>query len=213
MSRSCQSAWFSIATAAYPRKSRAKPAMRSLFTGFRFWGMAELPAWPARNGSRSSSISLCCRLRISVAKRSSVPPVIAMAATSAACRSRWTTCVLTGSTRSSSAVSASRSIWGLIWLYVPTGPEIFPVATSSAARARRSRSRAASKAQPASFAPSVIGSACMEWVRPAITVSRSSRARRMMTAMSASSSTRMRSLAARSCRASAVSMTSLLVKP
>ena len=213
MSRSCQSAWFSAAAAAYPRKMRASPAMRSLFTGLRFCGMAELPAWPLRNGSRTSSISVCCRLRISVANRSSVPPVIAIAATSAACRSRCTICVLTGSTRRPSAESTSRSIAGSIWLYVPTGPEIFPVAISSAAVASRVRLRAASNAQPASLAPNVIGSACTECVRPAITVSRSSRARRMITRMSASSSARIRSVAARSWRARAVSITSLLVRP
>ena len=37
------------------------------------------PFWPARNGSMSSPISVCWRLRISVAKRSSEPPVIAIA--------------------------------------------------------------------------------------------------------------------------------------
>ena len=43
------------------------------------WGIAELPFCPARNGSISSPISVCWRFRTSVAKRSSEPPVIAIA--------------------------------------------------------------------------------------------------------------------------------------
>ena len=73
------------------------PAIRSHRIGLRLWGIAELPFWPARNGSISSPISVCCRLRISVAKRSSEPPVTAIAARSAAWRSRWTICVEIGS--------------------------------------------------------------------------------------------------------------------
>ncbi len=40
----------------------------------RLWGIADEPFWPARNGSWSSPISVCWRLRTSVAKRSSEPP-------------------------------------------------------------------------------------------------------------------------------------------
>ena len=76
----------------------------------------------------SSPISVCWRLRISVAKRSSEPPMMAIAARSAAWRSRWTIWVLTGSTWRPSAPSTSASRSGPRWLYVPTGPEILPVA-------------------------------------------------------------------------------------
>ena len=63
--------------------------------GLRLCGIALEPFWPARNGSWSSAISVCWRLRTSVAKRSIEPPVMAIAARNAACRSRWTICVLT----------------------------------------------------------------------------------------------------------------------
>ena len=54
------------------------------------WGIALEPFWPALNGSCTSPISVCWRLRISVAIRSSEPPRMAIAVSSAACRSRWT---------------------------------------------------------------------------------------------------------------------------
>src|SRR5450756_467355 len=164
-------------------------------------------------GLHQLPISVCWRLRTSVAKRSREPPVIAIAATTAACRSRWTIWVLTGSASSprSARTSASRS--GARRLYVPTGPEILPVAMSSKARARRARSRASSNAQPASLSPSVVGSAWTEWVRPIITVSASDRARATSATRSASASPRRRSPAARSWSASPVSTTSLLVRP
>ena len=46
MSRSCHSGWFSNAVWAYPRSSRASPAIRSDRIGLRLWGIAELPFWP-----------------------------------------------------------------------------------------------------------------------------------------------------------------------
>ena len=76
----------------------------------RLWGIADEPFWPARNGSWTSPISVCWRLRISVAKRSSEPPTMAIAVSSAACRSRWTIWVLTGSAWRPSAASTSASI-------------------------------------------------------------------------------------------------------
>ena len=103
----------------------------------RLWGIAELPFWPALNGSWSSPISVCWRLRTSVAKRSSDPPTMAIAARSAACRSRCTIWVLTGSACSPSEARTSASIDGSRWLYVPTGPEILPVPISSTAAASR----------------------------------------------------------------------------
>ena len=125
----------------------------------------------------TSAISVCWRLRTSVASRSSDPPRIAIAARNAACRSRWTIWVLTGSTRSPRSVRTSASMSGARWLYVPTGPLILPVAISAVASARRARPRATSNAQPAHLSPNVVGSAWTEWVRPIITVPASIRAR------------------------------------
>ena len=102
---------------------------------------------------------------------------------------------------------------GARWLYVPTGPLILPVAISAVASARRARPRATSNAQPAHLSPNVVGSACTEWVRPIITVPASIRARVTRAAMSRSASSRRRLPAARSWSASAVSTTSLLVRP
>ena len=116
MSRSCQSGWSSKAVPAYPRSSRASPAIRSDRIGLRLWGIALEPFWPAANGSWSSPISVCWRLRISVANRSSEPPRMAIAASRAACRSRWTIWVLTGSVRRPSAASTSASMSGPRWL-------------------------------------------------------------------------------------------------
>ena len=45
----------------------------------RLWGIADEPFWPALNGSMTSPISVCWRLRISVANRSRLPPRIAIA--------------------------------------------------------------------------------------------------------------------------------------
>ena len=57
------------------------------------------------------------------------------------------------------------------WLYVPTGPEILPVADLvDGRRPGATRPRSSSNAQPASFSPNVVGSAWTEWVRPIITV-------------------------------------------
>ena len=97
----------------------------------RLWGIALEPFWPALNGSMTSPISVCWRFRISVANRSREPPRIAIAVRSAACRSRWTIWVLAGSAWSPSSARTSASTSGPRWLYVPTGPEILPVAISS----------------------------------------------------------------------------------
>ena len=51
MSRSCQSATFSIATCACPRTTLASPLIRSLTTGLRLWGMALEPFCPSAKGS------------------------------------------------------------------------------------------------------------------------------------------------------------------
>ena len=76
--------------------------IRSVRIGLRLWGIAEEPFWPARNGSSTSRTSVFCRLRTSVAKRSSPAPAIASVAVSSAWRSRGITWVATGSIRSPS---------------------------------------------------------------------------------------------------------------
>jgi hypothetical protein len=72
----------------------------------------------------TSPISVCWRLRISVANRSRLPPRIAIAVSSAAWRSRWTIWVLDRVDAQPSSPSTSASISGSRWLYVPTGPEL-----------------------------------------------------------------------------------------
>ena len=108
MSRSCHSATFSTAAAALPRRTRARPVMRSVVIGLRLCGIALEPFWPARNGSSTSRTSVRWRWRISVAKRSRPAPASAIACSSSAWRSRATTCVDTGS-RSSPSRSSTRS--------------------------------------------------------------------------------------------------------
>ena len=70
MSRSCQSATFSSAARAFPRTTRASPLKRSPVIGLRLCGMAELPFCPALKYSSTSSTSVRCRCRNSVAQRS-----------------------------------------------------------------------------------------------------------------------------------------------
>ena len=74
MSRSCHSATFSSPTWALPRRTRARPQIRSLTTGLRLCGIALEPFWPLPNGSSTSRTSVRCRWRISVAKRSRPAP-------------------------------------------------------------------------------------------------------------------------------------------
>ena len=76
--------------------------IRSVRIGLRLWGIAEEPFWPSPNGSSTSRTSVRCRLRTSVAKRSSPAPAIAIREVSTAWRSRGTTCVATSSRRSPS---------------------------------------------------------------------------------------------------------------
>ena len=83
-----------------------------------------------------------------------------MAARNAACRSRWTIWVLTGSTRSPRSVRTSASMSGARWLYVPTGPLILPVPISPTAPRGATGRELTSNAQPASSDPNVVGSAC-----------------------------------------------------
>ncbi len=182
MSRSCHSAVFSIAVTRFPRTTRASPHTRSVRTGFRLCGIAELPFCSLPNGSKTSPTSLRWRWRISVAIRSSVPAAMASADMKPACRSRATTCVDTTSTLRPSSLHTCSSTRGSMVAWVPTAPLTRPTPASSAARPSLSSERSSSATQPATLKPNVIGSATIPCVRPAI------RVRRCWTASSAAAS-------------------------
>ena len=61
--------------------------------------------------------------------------------------------------------------------YVPTAPESLPTAMADRACSSRIRSRSACRQKSPSFAPKVVGSACMPWVRPTVGVVANSVAR------------------------------------
>ena len=181
----------------------------------RLWGIADEPFWPAVNGSWSSPISVCCRLRTSVAKRSSEPPMMAIAV-----EERRVPVALDDLGADRVHVQPElREDLGL-----DVRPEVAVRADRpgdlAGRRSRRRRPRAgrrprsSSKAQPASLSPSVVGSAWTEWVRPIITVAGLGRARPIRTASSRVDVAR---AAARRPRGAggpgAVSTTSLLVSP
>ena len=63
--------------------------------------------------------------------------------------------------------------------YVPTAPEIAPVAATSRASSMRVRARFKAQAQLPNFMPKVMGSAWMPWVRPTHSVFWNSKARRL----------------------------------
>jgi hypothetical protein len=140
-------------------------------------------------------------------------PTRASVVKNSAWRSRCTTWVATGSPVRPRRASTAVSIPGSRWAKVPTAPESLPTATVSRARSTLTRCRVISACQRASFRPKVIGSACTPWERPIITVSLCSKARRRRTTSSPSRSRSRRSAAAVSWRASAVSRTSLEVRP
>ena len=185
MSRSCQSAMFSIAACALARSSRARPTTCSHPIGFRLCGIADEPFCPFANGSSTSPISVFCRPRISSANFSSDAAVIASAAISSAWRSRWMTCDATGAGARPRRRHTSASTAGGRCAKVPTAPESLPTLTTSRARLTRSMSRPTSAYQSASFRPNVIGSAWTPCVRPIIGVRRCSNARSRIASASA----------------------------
>ena len=63
MSRSCHSATFSSAAAAYDRSRRASPHRFSDRIGFFLCGIAEEPFWPLPNASVASPTSVRCQWR------------------------------------------------------------------------------------------------------------------------------------------------------
>ena len=214
MSRSCHSATFSTAALALPRRTRARPVIRSVVIGFRLCGMALEPfCLPVRNGSSTSRTSVRCRCLTSVASRSSPAPASAIACSSSAWRSRATTCVETGSRCSPSRSSTRSSNAGDVDAYVPTAPLTAPTEAWANARCRRSTLRRASIAKPASLMPNVVGSAWTPCVRPTQTVPTCSRARSQSACSSSRAPRRTIAPADWICSASAVSSTSLDVRP
>ena len=213
MSRSCHSATFSRPTSAAPRTTRARPQMRSATTGFRLCGIADEPFCPRPNGSCTSATSVRARCRISSANLSSDDATIASAVSSSAWRSRCRICVELGAGSSPRRSQARRSSSGSVAAYVPTAPESLPTRIPSSARASRCRLRSSSNAQPASFSPNVVGSACTPCVRPIWSVPRCCSARATTTASARSTPSRTRTPASRIWSASAVSTTSEDVRP
>src|SRR6266542_3864657 len=175
--------------------------------------MALEPFCPRPNGSWTSRTSVRARCLISRAMRSRVAAVAARAQQNSACTSRWITWLEASAGRIPSCAHTYSSTRGSMWEYVPTTPESFPTATASRARRRRSLSRSSSNAHRASLWPNVVGSACTPWVRPMQRVNSCSNARRRTTPSSVSTRCRIRSIAARNCKARAVSTTSLEVSP
>ena len=108
MSRSCQSATFSSAAAAYERSRRAMPHRFSDRIGFFLCGMADEPFCPLPNASIASPTSVRCQWRTVSAMRSTAVPRRASALKSAAWRSRATICVGTISGRRPSVAERLR---------------------------------------------------------------------------------------------------------
>ena len=213
MSRSCHSATSSSPACALPRSTRASPTSCSDLIGLRLWGIALDPFWPAPNGSLTSPTSVLARLRISVANRSIPAPATAIVLSSSAWRSRGTTWVDTGSRSSPSLRSTRSSKSGEVAEYVPTAPEIAPTSTCANARSSLRALRSASKANPASLTPNVVGSAWIPCVRPTHSVSTCSRARSAKAVTSLRETGSTTSATRRSWSASPVSSTSLEVNP
>ncbi len=185
MSRSCQRATFSRAAMELPRRTRARPQTRSHFSGLRLWGMELEPCWPRENGSSASPTSLRWRWRTSVAKRSREAPIRARVWMKCAWRSRETTCVLTASTP-----RPRRLADGLLQLRRHRGvtadrsAELADSDVRLGGRQAAALARRTSSSQFRSLRPKVMGSACMPWVRPIISVSLCSTARRVIAASS-----------------------------
>ena len=215
MSRSCQRAMFSRPTSASARSRRAKPVIRSARTGLRLWGMALLPCWPAPNGSNASPTSVRCRWRTSTAIRSSVPPRMASAASSSACRSRLTTWVEAGS-----AAQAERVAHELLHLGADVGMRADRAGDLAdrdplpGARQPRLVALPPRRTSRPTLKPKVIGSAWIPWLRPTIGVDRcctrhpAQHLRQLRAARPPRSA-----VASRSTTAVAVSSTSELVSP
>ena len=139
ISRSCQSATFSIPTMPLARIVRAILVIRSDPIGLRLWGMAATLFGPRPNVSWTSPISVRCSPRISSAHFSSEAAIIASDDSYSACRSPWITCVETSAGASPRRRHTVSSIVGSRCANVPTAPQIFPIATPSRARTIRAR--------------------------------------------------------------------------
>ena len=108
--------------------------MFSVSTGLRLCGIADEPFWPSEKNSSTSSTSVRCMWRISVASRSIDEAMTPNVAKNIAWRSRGITCVEIGSGFRPIAFATCASTRGSICAKVPTAPEIAQVATSACAR-------------------------------------------------------------------------------
>ena len=97
--------------------------------------------------------------------------------------------------------------------YVPTAPEMAPVAATSRACSKRVCARLSAQAQLPNFMPNVMGSAWMPCVRPTHRVFWNSKARRLHVSPSCLTSSRMMSMACTIWYDSAVSPRSEEVMP
>ena len=141
MSRSCQSATFSIAGVTALRTMRARPVRFSVSTGLRLCGIADEPFCPSEKNSSASSTSVRCKWRNSVASRSTDEATTPSVAKNAACRSLGITCVEIGSTVRPSFAATCASTRGSMLAKVPTAPESAHVEISARAPTRRSLAR------------------------------------------------------------------------
>ena len=121
---------------------RARPVRFSLSTGLRLCGIAEDPFCPAEKNSSTSSTSVRCRCRTSVASLSTEDAITPNVAKNIAWRSRGITCVETGSTVRPSFFATCSSTRGSMFAKVPTAPEMAQVAISARAATSRALLRA-----------------------------------------------------------------------
>ena len=173
--------------------------MRSATTGLRLCGIADEPFWPAPNGSCTSATSVRARCRISSANLSSDEATIASAVSSSACRSRCED-LRRGRRRLETEALAGDPLELRVGCGVGADRAGELADAHPLERARdASRPRSSSNAQPASFRPKVVGSACTPCVRPICSVARCSSARATTTASARSSPARISAPASRIC--------------
>ena len=159
-----------------PIRKHAQP-----FPGLRLCGIADEPACPSANGSRTSRTSVRCKCRISVAKRSSEAAITANVERKYAHvgragppASKWLPRRAQAHGRRVLRCAEAPSH------ACPRAPEILPTAIASIASASRRRLRRVSSTHPASLRPNVVGSPWMPCERPMQSVYLCSTARLVM---------------------------------
>ena len=196
-------------------RARAAAAARALIapTALRFCGIAvEAPPSPP---SRTSPTSVCASSSTSRPAFPTAPEAMSRAAPSSATRTRFVCQGSGGSTRPSSSAKrrAISSPCPPIAASVPAAPPSCAARPSSRSPASRVRDSSTATSQPAALSPNVVGTACCNMVRPAIGVSRCSRARTAHASVTRSSSPSTSTSARRATSMAAVSMMSWVVAP